>query len=99
MRADEWEKEVQEATEDPEVWTRDAKEKEVAADRFSFIWYYRNFSRLGLRRVNMTIYDHMWGTNFIRMLKINTILYNVLGRIIWSQSKDVSIEYAKFFIA
>lgn len=47
----------------------------------------------------MAIYDHMWGTNFIRMLKINTILYNVLGRIIWSQNKDVIIEYAKFFIA
>lgn len=35
MIAEEWEKKVQEATGDPEVWTGDAKEKDVSADRFS----------------------------------------------------------------
>lgn len=44
----------------------------------------------------MTVYDHMWGTNSIRMLKINTILCTLLGSFMWSQSEDVSIEYVVF---
>lgn len=60
-----WEKKVQEARGDAEVWIGDPKEKHVSTYRFSWVFTtIGNLSRILLRIVNMRVSDHMWGNKF-----------------------------------